>query len=706
MEEKKREALELLKIHFGFPDFRAGQDKAISSVLSGRDTLVIMPTGGGKSLCYQLPSLVLDGVTVVVSPLIALMKDQVDSLVARGIPAASINSSLAPMESARILEAAGRGGIKLLYVAPERFYNADFIAAMARIRVGLFAVDEAHCISEWGHDFRPSYTRLAKAVKMLGRPPVIALTATATPEVRDDIVRQLNLSGHVSVINGFSRPNLHFAVMEERDSVKTVKIADIIRRFEQSSGIVYAGTRAKAEEILKELQSRNISAKAYHAGMAAEDRRQVQDSFMLGKTDVIVATNAFGLGIDKKDIRFVIHHDMPGTIEAYYQEAGRAGRDGKPSFCIMFFHPRDRYLREFFIKGDNPPPKMVLDLYQYLLSYGTDKVMATYSELKSALSSDAPEMAVGTSLKILESAGLIGRSREKNGSGYLKLFKKAGPIIESLPKRSAKQVEVLEKLENYAKNLLYEGLEFNSEDTAAALGIKRDSLMRSIKKLSDLGLAEYRPPFKGTEIEIRKRIGRSEVEIDFKVLNEKARSAYAKLDKMEEYVYETVCRQKFILDYFGDSSAAECGKCDNCVNGREKKLLSFSREASARAYDSDVHKPRPAKDLTVDIEASTKIGFSTKLPQLETYELMSRGLSLSGLAAVRGLDEETIVDHTVYLIKNKKKVDIDNYVEKSKQKRIREAVMKSGKSNIVKLKEELGECVDQVEIKIVLADIA
>ncbi|MCF7820201.1 MAG: RecQ family ATP-dependent DNA helicase [Candidatus Pacebacteria bacterium] len=579
---------ELLHQHFGFKDFRVGQLQAIESLLAGKNTIAILPTGGGKSLIYQFVALALPGVAIVVSPLIALMKDQVDALNKKNIPATYINSSLSLIETQNRLEGIKKSKYKLIYVAPERFYNQSFISALKDLKISLFAIDEAHCISQWGHDFRPSYLRLKEVVKSLGNPLIAALTATATLEVRDDIAKQLNLGDDYSlVVSGFSRPNLHLAAVEAHDFQKVDLIVDSVKSFSEGSGIVYVGTRAKAEEVVERLLEEGIEAATYHAGMDNESRNWVQDGFINNKIQVVVATNAFGLGIDKKDVRYVIHHDIPGTIEAYYQEAGRAGRDGVKSFCILFYSPKDRFLREFFIKGDNPSPDVIVEIYDALLDYLSqeenftgNKVMFTYGDLSLRLSEQVPEMAIGTGLKLLEREGYIRRSQDRQSQAFLKIKSSWGEVKESLSSRAKKQKEILEKLEERFSKELKEGWYFNPEETAQILEVKKDSITRLVKNLQEKDLVEYKPPFRGTEVEVIDP-GKN-LSIDFSVLKEKLEAAYEKLDKMEGYVYEYACRQKYILEYFGEKNPSVCGKCDNCLKRRSvsEKDVKKSQERS------------------------------------------------------------------------------------------------------------------------------
>ena len=367
----------LLRDVFGYGDFRSGQAEVVASVLAGRDTLAVMPTGGGKSICFQLPALLLDGLTIVVSPLLALMKDQVDALEHVGVAAAALNSTVPRDEQAALLQRAAAGEIKLLYVAPERFSDGRFRSALRGLRVSLLAIDEAHCVSQWGHDFRPSYRDLGGVRHTIGGPPVVALTATADPRVRDDIVARLGLRDPDVRVAGFDRPNLRFhAVRVRSQKEKLEQITELLRALDgEASAIVYCATRKRVEELTNGLQNRGIRCARYHAGLDEADRVRIQNAFARDSLRIIVATNAFGLGIDKPDVRLVVHHDIPESLEAYYQEAGRAGRDGLPAECVLYFAPRDRGLREFFIERSHPSPQVVLAVYRALVRQGGERVL-------------------------------------------------------------------------------------------------------------------------------------------------------------------------------------------------------------------------------------------------------------------------------------------------------------------------------------------
>ena len=357
-----RDPLDALEQHFGFREFLPGQEAVVSSLLSGRDCLAVMPTGGGKSLCYQLPAMVMEGVTLVVSPLIALMKDQVDGLARRGIPATMINSSLTATEQAERIRDLAEGKFKLVYVAPERFRSSQFLTALKQVPVALFAVDEAHCLSQWGHDFRPDYLRLSEAVAELDHPQTAAFTATATPEVQKDILGVLGLRDPLVSISGFERPNLSLRIVHcDGHREKYERLESLVET--HRTGIIYCATRKRVEEVSSSLSSLGVKLVAYHGGMEDKDREWAQNVFLDRSYDVVVATNAFGMGIDRPDVRFVAHFDVPGSVEAYYQEAGRAGRDGEPAACELLFNYADTRTQEFFIDGNNPGLDVILDAY-------------------------------------------------------------------------------------------------------------------------------------------------------------------------------------------------------------------------------------------------------------------------------------------------------------------------------------------------------
>jgi ATP-dependent DNA helicase RecQ len=403
------DALAALEQYFGHRKFLDGQSQIIAAVLAGRDALAIMPTGGGKSLCYQLPALIMDGVTLVISPLIALMKDQVDALERRGIAATMINSTLSPGEQQSRIAALQRGEYRLVYVAPERFRHRAFTEALRAVDLSLVAVDEAHCISQWGHDFRPDYMRLGEALQRLGRPQVIALTATATPEVRSDIVRQLDLREPFQCVSGFARPNLSLNVTHCAGKYdKFDRLREVWREYR--TGIIYCATRGKVEDVAEELRAWGAGVVAYHGGMREDERNRAQEQFISRRAAVAVATNAFGMGIDRPDVRFVVHFEVPGSLEAYYQEAGRAGRDGEPAWCELLFNFADTKTQEFFIEGSNPGFDTIRGVYQALLDRcdANHRVLCSIEQL-AAYSGAKNDMAVSSALAILARQRYIDR---------------------------------------------------------------------------------------------------------------------------------------------------------------------------------------------------------------------------------------------------------------------------------------------------------
>lgn len=553
-----RDPREALEKYFGFREFLSGQEPIVSSILTGRDTLAVMPTGGGKSLCYQLPALVRDGVTIVISPLIALMKDQVDGLTRRGIAATMINSTLSMGEQNERLRGLREGHYKLVYVAPERFRSQSFVSALGSVPVSLFAVDEAHCLSQWGHDFRPDYVRLGEALEKLNHPQTAAFTATATPDVRADILKYLQLRDPYVTISGFERPNLSLKVIQCEDRrQKYERLEALIDR--QQTGIVYCSTRKMVEEVNAHLETNGAKTVAYHGGMDDRDRAWAQNVFIDRSRDVAVATNAFGMGIDRPDVRFVAHFDVPGSIEAYYQEAGRAGRDGESSECELYFNYADTRTQEFFIEGNNPGYGVIVDIYRAL------RELALNDEVHLPIKDIAGQVGLKNSMQASSALSHLVRGR------YIERFDVPGKRM------------------------------------------------------------------RGTRI-VNREIKAEDLVIDHVALAEKERRDHSRLEAMVQFCYEeSTCRQAWILSYFGEDDAANCGTCDNCQQGRNsdrrepndeefilvQKALSGVARCSTRSPDG-TWEPRFGKGKIVQMLVGSRSQevVSARLDQLSTYGLL------------------------------------------------------------------------------------
>ncbi|HEY2975729.1 MAG TPA: ATP-dependent DNA helicase RecQ [Pyrinomonadaceae bacterium] len=519
------DALTSLRDHFGFADFREGQREVIMAVLEGKDAVVVMPTGSGKSLCYQLPAMMFSGATLVVSPLIALMKDQVDALKARDLPATFINSSLPEQEQWARIAALRQGQFKLVYVAPERLRSSRFLEALKSISVSLFAVDEAHCISTWGHDFRPDYLRLKGVIQALGLSGggarTIALTATATPYVRSDIIQQLGLKEPQTFVSGFDRPNLTIDVVHtEKEREKIARIKRLAKTHD-GSGIIYASTRKAVEQVALQLQGQGLRVSAYHAGMGDTVRVRAQEDFMAGRTQMIVATNAFGMGIDKPDIRFVAHYQMPGSIEAYYQEIGRAGRDGLPSSCVLLFNYADKNTHDFFIEGSYPSAEIIRDVYNALVATGLKRIELSASEIAKRAGA-RNEMAVQSSLYLLERAGHIQRVASSGNIG-------GGGSAGSPP---------------WNANTGTAG--------ASPAPVARDSTSTNLSR-------------RARGIVMLDSVPASKLRVTPNDVQRRADLERRKLREIIEFCYTEYCYRAHILDYFGDRHhPRQCGTCGNC----------------------------------------------------------------------------------------------------------------------------------------------
>lgn len=555
---------------FTLSAFRPGQRDVIEAVFAGKDCVCIMPTGGGKSLCYQLPAIARAGVALVVSPLIALMKDQVDGLISLGLRASFINSSLPPDEQHDRIARMQSGELDLVYVAPERFRSRRFVQALAATKIQLLAVDEAHCISEWGHDFRPDYARLGQYRRQLGSPQTIALTATATPDVREDIVRQLGLDSPRTFMAGFARPNLHYEVTtvggaKDKDAVLLDFLNDT-----PGSGIIYVSARKRCEEVAETVARTGRRVGIYHAGLMPDQRRQAQEDFMRGKVEVVIATVAFGMGIDKADVRFVVHYNMPGSIESYYQEAGRAGRDGQPARCLLIYAPGDRYTQQFFIESSYPSPDVVHRVYDFLRELDADPIELTQQEIKTRLQLDVGAEGVGACFQLLEKAAALERLEPMENRAIVRLNTDTVHLVDLLPATAKVQRKVLSALEQLVGDERFEDVYFHPRSLPPRLELDSAAVARALRELQKLECFDYVPPFRGRAVRIlqpQREFG--QLEIDWETYQKRKDSEYEKLDHIIRYAKSRGCRQLEILHYFGDMSTTKCGHCDRCDQSQQ-----------------------------------------------------------------------------------------------------------------------------------------
>ena len=629
--------------NFGLSGFRPGQRHVIDAILAGKDTLCIMPTGGGKSLCFQLPTIAREGVTIVISPLIALMKDQVDSLLRNDIPATFINSSLAPAQQQARISGMVNGEYKLVYIAPERLRSNSFMRAVQKTQVQLLAVDEAHCISQWGHDFRPDYARLGRLRKQLGSPQTVALTATATRFVQGDISKILELNEPATFVTGFARTNLSLQVNAPNGNAeKDSQLVDFLKTHD-GCGIIYASTRKNCEHLV-ELLENEIKRKItfYHAGLPTESRRDVQEKFMSGEIEVIVATNAFGMGIDKSNLRFVVHYNLPGSVEAYYQEAGRAGRDGKPSECLMLYSFQDKFIQEFFIDNSYPSRETIKEVYQYLCSIPADPIETTLQQIKEELDLSIGTSGIATCENLLEKAGAIERLDSKQNSAGIRISSELPTLIDLLPRDARTQRHVMRGLEKIVGDFRGERVMFQPQRLADRLEMKWEAVNRTIRQLVKLPMVDFIPPFRGRAIHVvdRKK-SFAKLDIDFGELARRQKAEHEKLQSVIQFATTRRCRQLEILEYFGDADRHLCGNCDNCSKRPQAKLgTAANSDADACMYAAQVALSgtarthgRVGKTLIAQMLTGSTSKKIKQYAQLSTFGLL-KGLRQSDVVAL------------------------------------------------------------------------
>ncbi len=574
-------ARQLLRYLFGYEAFRGEQEKVILSLLKGKDTLAIMPTGQGKSLCYQIPARMLSGLTLVISPLIALMKDQVDSLKAIGYPAAAINSQTSLGAVQRTFLEIYQGKLKVLFVAPERLETKSFISAMQGVPISLVAVDEAHCISEWGYDFRPSYQRIAEGIAAISpnkRPIMLALTATATEEVIEDIQTFLQLQSPTVIVGGFERTNLSLSVFAlENKRQKLLQILNAV----SGAAMVYTMSRNLAEETAAFLQKCGIKATYYHAGLSDEERSRIQDAFFKNEYRVVCATNAFGMGVNKPDVRVVVHLELPETIESYYQEAGRAGRDGKKSYAVLLYSPRDIEKGDYLLSHSYPSKEEVEVTYNELrVRLGkseTQRLTIERQQLLSALQAKRGKsfsaMKFNAVLEILEHANIIERLHGNLEREMLRVVVHREVIAEWVERsRSTVQQKTFEQLlRSFGNECFSTSVQFELAQFALKAGLDSKEVLAVFQEWHQAGMVEFYSGELVSVVMLAPNLNPKKLPIDWIGIERRKSVAEKKFRSIKNYIRYTKCRRNYILDYFGETRYTErCGICDNCL-GRHKK---------------------------------------------------------------------------------------------------------------------------------------
>ncbi len=696
--------------HFGFSSFRPGQVEAVQSLLDERHTLVVMPTGAGKSLVFQLSALLRDGLTLVVSPLISLMKDQVDALERRGIPATYINSALPTAEQNARLQRLAQGAYRLVYVAPERLRSVPFLNALQRQKIGLLAVDEAHCISEWGHDFRPDYLHLAEARRRLGNPLTVALTATATPQVQDDIVRLLELGEATRIVTGFNRPNLYFEVRYTSGTAAKLRaLTELLSQPGMDAVIVYTGTRRDAEEVAEFLlEGLHLPNAYYHAGLPAEERERIQNEFMTGKLNVICATNAFGMGIDRADVRQVIHYSLPGSLEAYYQEAGRAGRDGQPSQVTLLYDPEDRALQEFFIANSALSEEHLRTLYQAIPA--GKEVWLTADDL--SLRTDLHPVQIRVGLAMLERASVL---EHLGDEGVRMLFRKGEWQPSAIAQALARNREHLQHRYRQLESIIRYA-ETNACRRQAILQHFGDTGAAEAPRCCDNCLGAASLPEVQREVEEMTPGERAALIVLDCV--RRARLPVGR-EKLAQILHGSKAREirHFHHDrnpYYGKLAAVPQRDIEAVIAqlvekgylktmGGEYPVLTLTPRGEQALRQKEAIALRLPKSFAPETVQRTKEKLQAGGTVAYTGKLLAEGLSVEEIAQRRGLAVGTIYGHCAQLIE-RGLLNVERVIPADVQAQIRDAIQRAGKVNSLStIKALLPETIDYGMIRCVLA---
>jgi ATP-dependent DNA helicase RecQ len=580
------DARRVMREQWGYSSFRPGQEAIIDAILSGRDVLGVLPTGGGKSLCYQVPALLTDGLCLVVSPLISLMQDQVEALQAHDVSAAFINSTLSKYEAEQRWTDAEHGRYDLLYMAPERLTTEIFRARAERLSVSLLAVDEAHCVSEWGHNFRPDYLKIPEARALLDAPPTLAVTATATPTVRRDVVKLLDLEDPKEVVRGFDRPNLVWSVF--RTDNKRAKVQDVVEAVE-GTGIIYTATRRGVQRWTRRLQADGVRVEGYHGGLSSEEREERQQAWTAGRTRVMVATNAFGMGIDKPDVRFVLHTDLPSSLEAYYQEAGRAGRDGARAHAVLLFREPDAETQEALIEASHPTAQEVQSIYDAICSVGQVPIGSEPDgplvvNLEAVLKvTEYARTKVRTAVDLIARQGAWRVLPQREKYGLIRFQETAGTLREWTRQVSNRALgQFLDTLLRIVHaDAFSEWWRLDLSAAARRMDLSRKRVHRGLEYLEERGLLRWQPP--GAALQLAFEHPRtSKLPVDDEAVQRARTRAETRLQYMLRYARAGSCRRRFLLTYFGEASPEQCGRCDVCMDRHEPPVVTPDDEPHLR----------------------------------------------------------------------------------------------------------------------------